>query len=664
MIKVSSSQFNYQYGGEIRFPYSIASLISYVQSKPNLSKNFQFEKTFVFRDKIDEYIKQCKDSDIFLGSCYAWNWEITKILVKEIKKINPKCLTILGGPQVPNHSERFFENHPFVDIIVHGEGEYIIENILDAYLKDKDFSGIKGIQTIDFRTSPQERINNLDDLPSPYLTNTVWQLVEHVDDVQWVAPWETNRGCPYQCTFCDWGSATNTKMRKWNEHRMLKEIEWFGDNKITYIDCCDANFGIYQDRDMKIATKVKEVKLEKGYPLVFRPTWAKFSSDKIIPIAKQLQDVGLLRAVTLSLQSLDDETLKIIKRENIKFEKFSELTKTFRDNKIPTYTEMIMGLPGETLESWKKGLEILLSDSKIGTIYIYNNALFPNAPMNEPSYVEFYKIKSIHSPIYLAHSSARENDIQEFEDITISTSTYTFEDLKEMYLFSWMAMTFHHLGILEQISNYYNQTKGIPYMKFFESVLEFCRTKKSIFSEEYEKVVKYRDIAYEGKGWNHFDSELGDTNWPIEEATWLRFVSKKNELFEGIMMLLDYFEDVNDLKTDNEILKDLTKFQIFLLTTKEDSTEFKSENFKFDWKSFFVNKTELQKISKNFRYKNQILENDYRKWVVKTIWYGRPQTKYKFNPENLEQGKFELSKLVKYRTNDKNESSPFHPQLS
>ena len=227
-----------------------------------------------------------------------------------------------------------------------------------------------------------------------------------------------------------------------------------------------------------------------------------------------------------------------------------------------------------------------------------------------------------------------------------------------------MAMTFDHLGILEQISNYYNQTKGIPYMKFFESVLEFCRTKKSIFSEEYEKVVEYRDIAYAGKGWNHFDSELGDTNWPIEEATWLRFVSKKNELFEGIMMLLDYFEDVNDLKTDNEILKDLTKFQIFLLTTKEDSTEFKSENFKFDWKSFFVNKTELQKISKNFRYKNQILENDYRKWVVKTIWYGRPQTKYKFNPENLEQGKFELSKLVKYRINDKNEDSPFHPQLS
>jgi putative methyltransferase len=397
---------------------------------------------------------------------------------------------------------------------------------------------------------------------------------------------------------------------------------------------------------MKIATKVKEVKLKKGYPLFFRPTWAKFSSDKIIPIAKQLQKVGLLRGVTLALQSLDDETLKIIKRENVKFEKFSELTKTFRDNKIPTYTEMIMGLPGETLESWKKGLEILLSDTKIGTIYIYNCALFPNAPMNEPTYVKFYKIKTVHSPIYLAHSSAQENEIQEFEDIAINTSSYTFEELKEMYLFSWMTLTFHHLGILEYIANYYHQTKGIPYMRFYELVLDFCRTKKSIFSEEYEKVIKYRDNGYAGKGWNHYDSKLGSINWPIEEATWLRFVSKKNELSNGIVMLLNYFEDVNDLKTDSEILKDLAKFQVFLLTTREDYEEFKSENFKFDWKSFFVNKTELQKTHKNFRYKNQILENDYLEWVVKTIWYGRMATRYKLSPERLEQGKFELSELI------------------
>ena len=103
----------------------------------------------------------------------------------------------------------------------------------------------------------------------------------------------------------------------------MKEIDWFADNKITYIDCCDANFGIFQERDLKIATKLKEVAKNKGYPERFRAAWAKFASVKIIPIAKELQDGGVLKAVSLALQSLDETTLDIVKRANIKFDKLS-----------------------------------------------------------------------------------------------------------------------------------------------------------------------------------------------------------------------------------------------------------------------------------------------------------------------------------------------------
>jgi len=70
-------------------------------------------------------------------------------------------------------------------------------------------------------------------------------------------------------------------MRKWEEERMYKEIEWFAENKIPYIDCCDANFGIYQERDMRLATKLKEVALKTHYPERIRPAWAKNSSEKI-----------------------------------------------------------------------------------------------------------------------------------------------------------------------------------------------------------------------------------------------------------------------------------------------------------------------------------------------------------------------------------------------
>ena len=340
MYKINSSQFNYTYRDRIHFPYSISLLVAYIKTKSILSSQFKFEKTFVFRDekKLDQYIEECSDSDIFLCSCYVWNWEITTYLAKKVKEINPNCLIVFGGPQAPLILDDFFEKYPFVDIIVHGEGELILENLLTEFLGNKDFSKVKGISTKEFTSPPQDRIKDFEGMPSPYLTNTVWDLVDKVDGFQWIVSWETNRGCPYACTFCDWGSATATTMRKWSDDRLYKEIEWFADNKIPYIDCCDANFGIYRDRDLQISKKLTEVKSRTGFPETFRTNWAKVSSEKIIPLAKELQSVDLLNAVTLSLQSLDKNTLNIIKRANLKFDTFANLTTSFKDSGIPTYT--------------------------------------------------------------------------------------------------------------------------------------------------------------------------------------------------------------------------------------------------------------------------------------------------------------------------------------
>jgi len=635
--QINSSQFNYRYGKRIHFPYSIARLIAQIKNKENLSKHFKFEKTFVFRDKVNDYIKQGKNADIILCSCYVWNWEVTVFFAKKVKEINPNCLVIFGGPQVPNNVGDFFKKYPFVDIIVHGEGEYVIENIFNAFLKDKNYFNIKGIETKDFKTDPQPRTNDLQQFTSPYLTNLVWDLVERVDGLEWIASWETNRGCPYQCTFCDWGSATNTKMKNFSEELLFKEIEWFADNKIPYIDCCDANFGIYQDRDLRLAIKVKEESLKKNYPQTFRPAWAKFSSDKIIPIAKELQAAGLLRAVTLALQSLDETTLDIIKRQNMKFKEFSELTATFREHNIPTYTELILGLPGETLESYKKGLEIVMKDTKILAIMIYNCGIFPNAPMNEPSYREYYKIKTIHSPIYLQHSSIHDRGMNEYEFITTSTSTFTLSDLKEMYLFSWCTQTFHSLGIFEYLSKYYNKIHGLTYIKFYETFLDFCRTNQSIFSDEYKKVVINMNNGYSGKGWNHYDPNLGDIYWPIEEATWLRLASDEKKLLDGIDIFLQHLEVKQGYNTPQKILKDLAKFQVFLLSTKTNQNEIKSENFEFNWKNFFGNDSELKSSNKKYNYNNLIIEKDPIQWAYKAVWYGRFEKLYKIHPESLQE---------------------------
>ena len=635
MLTVSSSQYNYQYGDRIHLPYSIACLVTYLKNNQKIKENFKFEKTFVFRENIKDDINRCKNSDVLLCSCYVWNWELTIHLAEQVKKINPDCLIILGGPHVPENSAGFFDKYPFVDMLVHGEGEKISEEIFTEYLNNKDFSNVKGISTKEFQTMFAERINDLDILPSPYLTNTIWELVENVEGIRWICSWETHRGCPYLCTFCDWGSATFTKMRRFSEETLMKELDWFAENKMTYIDCCDANFGIFFVRDLRIAKKLNELATTKGFPQTFQQSWAKNSSEKIIPIAKELQEGGLLTAVTLSVQSLDENTLTIIKRANMKFDRFSNLSNQFREEGLPTYSEVIRGLPGETLESFKEGLEQLVGESKIDTIYIFHCIVLPNAPMNIPEYREKYKLKTIRSPIYLGHSSINNRTIEEYENVVTSTSTATQEDIKQMYLYSWITLSMHSFGILEYVSRYYNKIHGMSYMKFYEEVLEFCKTENSIFSEEYEKVVKHSEIGYKGEGWNHYDPKLGDINWPIEEATWLRLASQKSRTLDGINLFLEYLETKLGYATPKEILRDLAKFQLFLISTKENQNVTKSETFEYDWKEFFASSSQLRKIEKNYNYKNQIVEKDDFDWNKKAIWYGRRGKTCKFDSNKL-----------------------------
>ena len=635
MIKVHSSEFNYQYGDQIHFPYRISSLVAYIRSKEVLNKNFDFQKACVLREHVDKYIQKCKDADILLCSCYVWNWEITNFLASEVRKINPNCTIVFGGAHVPDFSEDFFKKYPYVDFIVHGEGEIVLEEFLTAYMGDKNYSNVKGLETKEFRNPPQNRINDLDSLPSAYLTNTVWDLIDKIDGIKWIAAWETNRGCPYQCTFCDWGSATFTKVRKWEESKIFKEIEWFGDNKIPYIDCCDANFGIFQERDFRIAKKLKEVALKTHYPDRVRPAWAKNSSEKIIPIAKELQEGDILGAVTLAVQSLDSNTLDIVKRANIKFDAFSELAQIFRNNGIPTYTELIMGLPGETLETFKDGLENI-AQTKVDTVFIYNCSILPNAPMNAPEYKEKFKIESVRSPIMLVHSSIHNRGShQEYEDIITSNIYCSLDQLKEIYLYSWCFLTLQSLGILEHITNFYNHSFNIEFVKFFEIFLEFCRTKESVFSQEYDKLIEFRDNGYAGKGWDQIDTKIGEIIWPMEEASWLRITYDAEKFLTGLDLLIEFVDEKLNLKNPKKVLHDLTKFQLFMLTTRNNKNKLKTESFEFDWKNYFMTNSKLTQKNITYTYDNLVTESDEMKWSYKTIWYGRRSRDYKCQYLNL-----------------------------
>ena len=97
---------------------------------------------------------------------------------------------------------------------------------------------------------------------------------------------------------------------------------------------------------------------------------------------------------------------------------------------------------------------------------------------------------------------------------------------------------------------------------------------------------------------------------------------------------------------ESEILNDLIKFQIFLLTTRENLEEIKQEEFTYDWKNYFVNNSGITKSKMNYFYKNKITEKDPVKWTLNVIWYGRKEVKYKFFPKFLQVNSLMIDEII------------------
>src|SRR5262249_53943034 len=160
-------------------------------------------------------------------------------------------------------------------------------------------------------------------IPSPILTG-LFDAYEETD----LGIIETNRGCPYTCTFCDWGSAIAAKVRKFSLDRVFKELEWCAQHRVGGIFCADANFGMYE-RDVEIAQKVAELKKEYGYPNAFSTSFAKNTSKYTKWIIETFARAGVISRGNIAVQSLDARTLATVRRSNIKLDKYDELAADF-----------------------------------------------------------------------------------------------------------------------------------------------------------------------------------------------------------------------------------------------------------------------------------------------------------------------------------------------
>ena len=210
---------------------------------------------------LEQAVEHLSTAQIAGFSVYVWNIQYSLAVARALKRHRPDVLIVMGGPQVPDQAEAFLRKYPFVDLVCHGEGERTFLDVLERRAA-RSWEGVGSASCLNadgrFIANPRRRrMTDLDDIPSPMLDGTYEEVMQSAPDQEWLATWETNRGCPFTCSFCDWGSATGSKISRFSDDRLFQEIEWLADHRIQHLIVCDANFGMLL-RDVEIARRIAD----------------------------------------------------------------------------------------------------------------------------------------------------------------------------------------------------------------------------------------------------------------------------------------------------------------------------------------------------------------------------------------------------------------------
>jgi len=467
-------------------------------------------------------LDRIEEPHIFCFSNYVWNYEYNKKIAEAVKKKYPNCLISFGGPQVTKRPKenKLFENHPYIDTISHGEGERNFLLLLEDYLKGET----KQIYSFD-------RLEELD-FPSPYGLGLFDRMIKENPTYNWNTVLETNRGCPFKCTFCDWGNLTYSKIKKFNLERIFEDLEWAGKNKIGYVTIADANFGCFKERDMYITEKMVEVQKKYGYPETVDASWYKNLTKEVIDIVKKFIENGFNRGFSLSLQSMNEETLESIERANMKLNKFNEILDLCNEQQIPSYTELILGLPHETKDTWISGITKLLEAGQHNSIESWLTQMLENSQLNQER--DEHEFDTVFLDNYY---TSNEDFVEEKAEIVKGTKYMPFEDLVDSWMFSWLITNLHIYGWTQIYSIFLKKNKEIQYETFYRELLDKIKDSNNIVGKEYRKTKKRISNYLEGK--KTVDYSGHTLLWDSQQV----FHKNRNEVFSFVKSFYKNFDD-------------------------------------------------------------------------------------------------------------------------
>lgn len=466
------------------FPLNVAFVASYCLKKFGSRVDITL---FKYHQDLEKALDE-SPPDILGLSNYSWNANLSREMFKIFSEKNPNGLRVFGGPNFPldlPSQENFFNDFPYFDIYVPEDGEIGFSNIVEKAL-ELDPTEMKTnilqepIEGCIIRhgdgkllyTFSNTRIKNLDEIPSPYSSGL---LDPFFNDGSLVPMLQTNRGCPFTCTFCADGRDTVNIVNRFSTERIKSDVEYIASHvpkNIHTLFITDLNFGMLPG-DLETSNTIAKMKEKYNYPHRILSTTGKNNKERII---KSVESLSGILSLSMSVQSLDETVLKNIRRSNISTDQMLGLMPTIKKTGLNTIAEVIVGLPGETYESNLETIRKLVN-AKLDDILQYTCMLLQGSEMGTPKERSKWKFQTKYQILpedFTTLSNGKR--VCEYGEYVIGSKDLSFDEYLELRMIAFTLW----------LTN-----KGVLY----NSLLKFLRQQKIDVADLFFEMVKRRKNA-------------------------------------------------------------------------------------------------------------------------------------------------------------------------
>lgn len=319
-------------------------------------KNFCTEKVdaFVMESTINGDIYEFADKiiaekpDVVSFSSYIWNITKTLEICRYIKEKHD-CKIILGGPEVAFRQEDVLKKYDFIDFVSAGEGEWSFPDFLENM--NGDLSRVSGLayrENGEIITIPEKVYNETP--PSPYSDEFFKNLNGRISYI------ETSRGCPYRCAFCLSGRCS--PLRYFDLEQVKNDIIKLANSGTQTLKFVDRTFNANPKRANEILTFIKTnygQDIPENVCFHFEIAGDILREDTLNILAEMPKGAVQLE---IGMQSFNEETLKTINRKTDTKKLVENIKKLVSFGNMHIHIDLIAGLTGEDLESFKNSFNI------------------------------------------------------------------------------------------------------------------------------------------------------------------------------------------------------------------------------------------------------------------------------------------------------------------